>query len=115
MMPIPFQRPARLAALLVSIAMSTVTAGANNLCSVRWKTDCGSSGPFFGCATDCAGIPIGVYHQPGPCSSGGSFNLSQLPPGEYVIEAWHSRLGTQQQTVTVATGQTAEVSFTFTE
>lgn len=60
---------------------------------------------------------IGVVEHPyhTVTGSGGSFNLSQLPPGEYVIEAWHSRLGTQQQTVTVATGQTAEVSFTFTE
>ncbi len=32
-----------------------------------------------------------------------------------MVEAWHSRLGVQEQTVTVATGQTAEVSFTFTE
>ncbi len=59
------------------------------------------------------GVVAHPYHT--VTGSGGSFNLSQLPPGEYVIEAWHSRLGTQQQTVTVATGQTAEVSFTFTE
>jgi hypothetical protein len=40
---------------------------------------------------------------------------SDLPPGEYVVEAWHAELGTQEQTVTVETGETAQVSFTFTE
>jgi plastocyanin len=60
---------------------------------------------------------IGVVSHPyhAVSGSGGSFNLSQLPPGDYVIEAWHSRLGTQEQTITVTTGQTAEVTFTFTE
>jgi len=42
------------------------------------------------------------------------FDISTLPPGDYVVEAWHEQLGTQTQNVTVTTGQTAEVSFTFT-
>lgn len=60
---------------------------------------------------------IGVLPHPyhAVSGSGGSFSLSQLPPGDYVIEAWHTRLGTQEQAVTVTTGQTAEVTFTFTE
>jgi plastocyanin len=60
---------------------------------------------------------IGVTAHPyqSVSSSAGTFDLRDLPPGEYVIEAWHSRLGTQEQTVTVATGQTAEVTFTFDE
>jgi plastocyanin len=60
---------------------------------------------------------IGVVPHPYHAVSGdaGTFDLSELPPGEYVIEAWHARLGTQEQTVTVATGETAQVSFTFTE
>ena len=41
------------------------------------------------------------------------FDLSALPPGDYVIEAWHEELGAQTRNVTVATGETAEVSFTF--
>ena len=44
----------------------------------------------------------------------GMFDISTLPPGDYVIEAWHEALGTQTQNVTVTTGGTAEVSFTFT-
>lgn len=58
---------------------------------------------------------LGVVPHPYHAVSGegGSFDLSELPPGEYVIEAWHAVLGTQEQTVTVETGETAEVSFTF--
>jgi hypothetical protein len=60
---------------------------------------------------------VGVVGHPfhSTSSDQGGFDLSGLPPGEYVIEAWHSRLGTQEQRVTVATGETAEVTFTFTE
>ena len=58
---------------------------------------------------------IGVLPHPYHSVSDGSgaFDLSTLPPGEYVIEAWHERYGTQTQTVTVTTGETAEVTFTF--
>ena len=41
----------------------------------------------------------------------GSFSLKDLPPGEYVVEAWHEKYGTQTQTVKVP--ETSEVSFTF--
>ena len=58
---------------------------------------------------------IGVLPHPhhSVSSSDGSFDLSTLPPGDYVIEAWHERYGAQTQNVTVATGETAEVTFTF--
>jgi len=58
---------------------------------------------------------IGVLDHPfhSVSNSSGAFSLSTLPPGDYVIEAWHERYGTQTQNVTVTTGQTAEVSFTF--
>ncbi len=58
---------------------------------------------------------VGVLDHPYHSVSNGSgaFDLSTLPPGEYVIEAWHERYGTQTQNVTVTTGQTAEVTFTF--
>jgi plastocyanin len=45
----------------------------------------------------------------------GTFDLSTLPPGDYVLEAWHERYGTVTQNVTVATGETAEVTFDFDE
>ena len=58
---------------------------------------------------------IGVLDHPyySVTSSDGGFDLSTLPPGDYVIEAWHERYGTQTQNVTVTTGETAEVTFTF--
>ena len=46
-------------------------------------------------------------------SQDGMFDISSLPPGDYVIEAWHEALGTQTQNITVTTGGTAEVAFTF--
>jgi plastocyanin len=43
----------------------------------------------------------------------GSFNLANLPAGDYVIEAWHEEYGTQTQNVTVGEGEAASVDFTF--
>ena len=37
----------------------------------------------------------------------GSFEIKGLPPGTYTIEAWHERLGTQTQQVTIADGAPA--------
>ena len=58
---------------------------------------------------------VGVLDHPffAVSGSGGAFDISGLPPGTYEIEAWHEELGTQTQSVTVAEGGTAEVSFTF--
>ena len=44
---------------------------------------------------------------------GGSFDISSLPPGDYVIEAWHEKLGTQTQNITVGESEAVELSFTF--
>ncbi len=43
----------------------------------------------------------------------GSFTIPQLPPGSYVLEAWHETLGSQTQSVTVGESQAVEVSFSF--
>jgi len=43
----------------------------------------------------------------------GAFTIKNLPAGTYTIEAWHEKLGTQDQQVTVTDGGTATVSFTF--
>lgn len=58
---------------------------------------------------------IGVQDHPYMAVTGenGSFTLANLPPGEYVIEAWHQRYGTQTQTVTVGPQESQEISFTF--
>lgn len=43
----------------------------------------------------------------------GTFRLADLPPGTYTIEAWHELLGTSSRQVTVNTGDTQDVVFTF--
>ena len=58
---------------------------------------------------------VGVLDHPYFATTGddGAFDISNLPPGDYVVEAWHEELGTQTQNVTVGEGGTAELSFTF--
>jgi len=60
---------------------------------------------------------IGVLEHPyfGVSSEDGSVSLEGLPPGDYVIEAWHERFGATTTDVTVTTGETAEISFEFTD
>jgi hypothetical protein len=50
---------------------------------------------------------IGVVDHPYHAVTGedGAYRIENLPPGTYVIEAWHERTA-QTQTVTVAVGQT---------
>ena len=43
----------------------------------------------------------------------GSFDLRDLPPGEYTIKAWHEKLGTLAQKVTVSAGESKSVDFVF--
>jgi hypothetical protein len=44
--------------------------------------------------------------------SGGSFTLTDVPPGTYHLKVWQAELGTKDQTVTVQAGQTATADFT---
>jgi plastocyanin len=43
----------------------------------------------------------------------GTFELKNLPPGTYTIEAWQEKYGTQDQSVTLAARGIESVSFTF--
>jgi hypothetical protein len=43
----------------------------------------------------------------------GEFEIKNLPPGTYTIEAWHEKFGTLTQTVTVKPGETKQIEFTF--
>jgi plastocyanin len=43
----------------------------------------------------------------------GRFEIKGLPPGNYTIEAWHEKLGTQTQQVTVAEKDSKEANFAF--
>ena len=58
---------------------------------------------------------VGVLDHPyfAVTDAGGKFSLKTLPPGTYTIEAWHEKLGTQEQKVTIGAKETKEVSFTF--
>ncbi len=43
----------------------------------------------------------------------GAFTINGLPAGTYTLEAWHEKLGTQAQTITVKDGESQTVMFTF--
>jgi len=44
----------------------------------------------------------------------GDFSMS-VPAGTYELVAWHEKYGQMMQQVTVADGETVEVTFTFAE
>ena len=58
---------------------------------------------------------IAVFKHPYFAVTGkdGAFDLSNLPPGTYTIKAWHEKLGTTTQTVTIGGNETKEISFVF--
>ena len=60
---------------------------------------------------------LGVLPHPyfGVTGNDGTFAFKNLPPGEYVIEAWHEKLGTQSRTVKVGEKETKEIGFSFKE
>jgi hypothetical protein len=46
-------------------------------------------------------------------SIAGTFELKNLPPGTYTIEAWHEHYNVQDQTVTIAAKESKSISFVF--
>lgn len=58
---------------------------------------------------------IAVFKHPyfAVTTKDGAFELPKLPPGTYTIKAWHEKLGTSTQTITVGPNQTKEVDFVF--
>ncbi len=44
----------------------------------------------------------------------GRFSLPNLPPGTYILEVWHEKLGSRTQQITLAPKQSAEATFTYT-
>jgi plastocyanin len=58
---------------------------------------------------------IAVFKHPffAVTNKDGSFDLGNLPSGTYTIKAWHEKLGTASQTVTVGENETKVISFVF--
>jgi plastocyanin len=58
---------------------------------------------------------IGVFSHPwfAVSAKDGSFQIEHIPPGIYTLSAWHEKLPTQEQQVTVSANAPAEVTFHF--
>jgi plastocyanin len=58
---------------------------------------------------------VAVFKHPyfAVTSKDGTFDLKNLPPGTYTIKAWHEKLGTASQTVTVGSNETRNIEFVF--
>ena len=58
---------------------------------------------------------IAVFKHPyfSVTDKNGSFELKDLPPGTYTISAWHEKLGTQSQKITVGAGEAKTLDFSF--
>ena len=58
---------------------------------------------------------IAVFKHPYFAVTGasGSFDIKNLPPGSYTLEAWHEKYGTASQTVTIGAKESKTVSFSF--
>jgi len=58
---------------------------------------------------------VGVMDHPyfAVTHDGGKFELKNLPAGTYTVEAWHEKLGTQTQSVTLGEKESKTIAFTF--
>jgi plastocyanin len=58
---------------------------------------------------------VGVLDHPyfAVSDKDGKFEIKNLPPGTYTIEAWHEKLGTMTQSVTIASKDSKEINFVF--
>jgi plastocyanin len=61
------------------------------------------------------GAYCGVFNHPffATTNDQGTFEIKNLPPGNYVIEAWQEKYGAQTQNVTVSGTETKTVDFAF--
>jgi hypothetical protein len=45
----------------------------------------------------------------------GSYEIGDVPPGDYVLKAWHPTLGVQKVSITVPSGGTVQSDFAFSK
>ena len=59
---------------------------------------------------------VSIFDHPffGVTKDDGKFKLADLPAGTYEIEAWHEKLGSKVEKITVADGESKTVDFKFT-
>lgn len=57
---------------------------------------------------------LGFAH---PCfavsAKDGSFNIPNVPPGDYTVTAWHEKFGKQEQVVKIAAKESKDLPLTF--
>jgi Carboxypeptidase regulatory-like domain len=58
---------------------------------------------------------IAVFKHPffSVTSKNGAFDLSNVPPGTYTVQAWHEKFGTSTQKITIGAGESKTVDFVF--
>ena len=58
---------------------------------------------------------VAVVNHPFFCVTGndGLCRLTDVPAGQYTIEAWHERYGAQTREITVAVGSPSKVEFKY--
>jgi hypothetical protein len=58
---------------------------------------------------------VGVVDSPyfAVTSADGSFEIGNVPPGTYTVEAWHEQFGLSQQQVVVTASSKVEAAFLF--
>lgn len=58
---------------------------------------------------------VAVFKHPFFAVTGkdGSFTLNNLPPGTYTIQAWHEKLGTSTQKITIGANENKNIDFVF--
>ena len=58
---------------------------------------------------------VAVFKHPFFAVTGkdGSFALNNLPPGTYTIQAWHEKLGTSTQRITIGGNESKNIDFVF--